>query len=115
MCEDQPPLDEAPPLYAVPGNLGQEDGASFFVKKVWFEIHDAYDTKSTTAPKRADTIVHLFAFFQRCKLFEDLDRNRVLENNSFWELVVLNRDSEQLGRTRIRKHFRCLPTRRSSS
>jgi hypothetical protein len=39
-----------------------------------FEIHDGYDVKSSTAPKQAEAYDQLFAFFERCELFNDGER-----------------------------------------
>jgi hypothetical protein len=55
-----------------------------------FEIHDGYDTKASTAPKRVDAYNRIYAFFECCELFHDEGRSQELQNNSFWELVQLN-------------------------
>jgi hypothetical protein len=63
-------------------------------RRCGFEIHDGYDVKSSTAPKRAEAYDRLLAFFERCQLFHVGERVRKLHDNSFWEFVVLNRASE---------------------
>jgi hypothetical protein len=64
-------------------------------RRCGFEIHDGYDVKSTTAPKQEEAYERLYNnFFERCELFHDVDCGRVLQNNSFWDFVNLNREKE---------------------
>lgn len=63
-------------------------------RRCGFEIHDGYDVKSSTAPKREEAFERLYNFFERCELFHDAERGRVLQNNSFWDFVNLNREKE---------------------
>jgi hypothetical protein len=58
------------------------------------DIHDGVDVRSSKAPKRDDEYDRLFAFFDRCELFDAGNRCRDLSDNLFWEFVILNRESE---------------------
>jgi hypothetical protein len=63
-------------------------------RRCGMEINDGVDVRSSKAPKREEEYNRLFEFFERCGLFHGGNRRRELKDNSFWEFVILNRESE---------------------
>jgi hypothetical protein len=58
------------------------------------EIHDGVYGLSATPSKCEDEYGRLFDFFKDCELFQGSNPGQVLDNNSFWEFIIFQREAQ---------------------